>query len=638
MKTLEERILEANLEYRKGTPIIQDNEYDELVLKLKETNPNSELLLKSILEEPSGNRMEELPVPMFSLEKAKTVKELLYWMNAICGLHREDQLVIMPKYDGISLCIDERNDFCWTRGNGSEGQRSDQHYDIISKHTYSGDRTTGINHSLGEAIFPIKAFLENKGDYKSARNCVAGLFNSPEVSILLNYVNVVRYGTDLEGADKVTQLSYLKEFYPNSTAEWKVTSVASFQTKEEEVLKWLDNIFETLCTKYKCDGLVIEVNDWEKRRKLGRLPNNNPRYAISYKNPEWSERSETKVIGIERNVSKDGNVKPVILVEPIDLCGATIQRATGYNAKYLCDNNICEGSLVVIARSGDVIPKHLKTISYDKEKYKSMCDDMMECPSCGGVLKWDSTYVDLVCINGFCEQRRIAELVYFFDTLGVEEFREPTIKKIYQAGYKSTEEILKITQKQLLSIEGIGKSLANTILTQFIKLREEGVCLAKLLTAYNVFGGVLGEKTCQKIFDNLSLEDLQKIGDLTTIEIEHLTLIEGIGEKTAIVFNNGIYLYSQLDEDYILVRNVNNLKVEAAEFQMNICFSGVRDKELEKQLISKGHKIASGVTSKTTQLIVKDYNSNSSKSLKAAELGVTIYSLEDFKLLVKELM
>lgn len=635
MKALEEQILKANEEYRNGTPIMTDNEYDNLVLKLKETDPQNELLLRSVLEQPSKDRMEELPIPMFSLEKVKTVNELLYWMNAICGLQREDRLVITSKYDGISLCINEENNATWTRGNGFEGQRSDHHYSILSKHIEKGQVPSILQYTFGEAIFPTKDFLENKGEYKSARNCVAGLFNSPGTSLMLGFVDIVRYGTNLEELDKDSQLSKLKERYPTTTAAWIATTCTSFMSDEASVKRWLDEIFNTLCKKYKCDGLVIEVNNAEKRNRLGRLPNGNPRFAIAYKNPEWSERAEMKVTGIEWNVSKDGNVKPVILIDPIDLCGATVQRASGYNTKYICDNNICEGAIVVIARSGDVIPKHLKTVSYGRDNFKEMCDEMMICPSCGEPLKWDKTMTDLVCSNLFCEQRGIAELVYFFDTVGMEEFREPTIKKIYQAGYRSIAAILNLSEKRLLAIEGIGNSLANTILSQFEKLKKEGVSLAKLMTAYNVFGGGLGEKTCQKIFDNLSKEDLDKVGMSSTIEIEHLTSIEGIGEITAMAFNNGIYLYSKIEDEGISVHSIEKPKVKAAENQMNVCFSGVRDKGMEAELISKGHKIASGVTSKTTHLVVKDPNSNSSKTVKAKELGISIYSLEDFKLFVE---
>lgn len=632
MKALEEQILKANLEYRNGTPIMSDNEYDTLVLKLKETDPQSELILKSILEQPSGDRMEELPIEMFSLEKVKTVEELLYWMNTICRLNKEDKLVITPKYDGISLCINEENNAAWTRGNGFEGQRSDKHYDAIKKHTKKEVST--LLYTFGEAIFPIKDFVENKGEYKSARNCVAGLFNSPDVSPMLEFADVVRYGTDMGVLDKSTQLSRLKESYPTTTTNWITTTYASFILDEVYVKRWLDEIFNTLCTKYKCDGLVIEVNSAEKRNRLGRLRNNNPKFAIAYKNPNWSEREETKVTGIEWNVSKDGNVKPVILIEPIDLCGATIQRASGYNAKYICDNHICEDALVVITRSGDVIPKHLKTVSYDEENYRTMCDEMMTCPSCGEPLKWDNTMTDLVCLDSLCEQRRVAELVYFFNTVGMEEFREPTIKKIYRAGYQNVVSILNITPAKLFAIEGIGNSLINTILSQFEKLKKDGVSLAKLMTAYNVFGGGLGEKTCQKIFDNLSKEDLDRIGALITIETEHLTSIEGIGEITAMAFNNGIYLYSKIEAEGISVHSIEKPKVKTAENQINVCFSGVRDKGMEAELISKGHKIASGVTSKTTHLVVKDPNSNSSKTVKARELGISIYSLEDFKLFV----
>lgn len=620
--------------YAVGMPQISNAEYDSLVDRLKELDPENEFFKEAIPKtEISSDRMGKLPLPMFSLEKVKTVEELRKWIS-FCRLKNTDTLIITPKYDGISLLVNEMDCSVWTRGNGTEGQRSDEHF----KSMMNGKKnlvTSARIYSWGEAIFPTSSFLRNKGKYKSARNCVAGLFNSPDVDPMLQWVHYVRYGASNNQLSKHEQLDFLSRFFDFVTPYAKV-SAAIFQNNDKIVRGLLDNLFRAEKT-YKCDGIVIEVDDAAKRMELGRLPNMNPRYAIAYKDPEWSERELTKVIGIEWNISKDGKAKPVLLIEPVDLCGATVSRASGYNAKYICDNHICEGANIVIARSGDVIPKHLETLSYSFENYKAMMDDMMICPSCGEPLAWDYTNTELICSNSDCEQKKIAELVYFFDTLGAEEFGWPTIQKIYQAGYKTVKSILNLTIKELTSIEGIGQSLAETLCSQFVKLRVSGIPLARLMTAYNVFKGLIAEKTCQKIFDGLDKEALSKIEDFTTVEIEKLTAIEGIGETTAEVFNNGVFLYSFLDDDGIRISYVAREKVKAAENQIAVCFSGLRNKEWEEILISKGHKVASGVSKKTTHLVVKDKNSSSSKTKKSLELGIPILDEADFVKLLNTL-
>lgn len=632
-KELVKQIEKYNEAYQIGESQISDAEYDALVEQLKEQDPGNKFFKEAIPEiSMDSSRMETLPLPMFSLEKVKTVEELRKWVFETCQLKDHETLIITPKYDGISLLVDEMNLKAWTRGNGTEGQRSDTHFKTIM----NGERgCVSPFYTWGEVIFPIDSFLKNKGKYKSARNCVAGLFNSPDIDSMLQWVHYVRYGASIE-SNKSDQLDFLASKCDHVTTSTKI-SAATFKNNDEVVRNLLDDLFRKEKI-YKCDGIVIEVDNIEKRRVLGKLPNMNPRYAIAYKDPEWSEREPTMVTGIEWNVSKDGKVKPVIQIEPVDLCGATVSRASGYNAKYICDNHICEGANIVIARSGDVIPKHLQTLNYSFENYKSMVDNMMICPSCEEPLAWDCTHTELVCSNSNCEQRKISELVYFFDTLGAEEFGLPTIQKIYQAGYKTVKSILDLTVKELTLIEGIGQSLAETLCNQFIKLRKGGVPLARLMTAYNVFKGLIAEKTCQKIFDGLDQESLKGVENyFQMIPIKKLTAIEGIGEITAQAFNNGILLYSLMEDDGVQISYVARTQIKTAENQITVCFSGLRNKEWEEILINKGHKVASGVSKKTTHLVVKDKNSASSKTKKSKELGIPILDEADFVELLKTL-
>lgn len=636
IKELEDQIRNYNVNYRKGNSLISDSEYDALFKELQEKDPENDLFKVGVIESLKDfqeymERMEKLPIPMYSLEKVKSVEELKKFISNNWNLQHDDKIIITPKYDGISLCVNEKEKKAWTRGDGSKGQRSDEHYKKVNPlQTFPSH----ITYTFGEAIFKTEVFLANKGEYKSARNCVAGLFNSPEVSEMLSHVSYVRYGTDREDLDKSVQLSELEKVFQEKVTPYWVTTAFLFMNDGESILKFLNNIFEKI-TEYKCDGLVIEVDKASIRNKLGRLPNGNPRYTIAYKNESWSERAETIVREIEWNVSKDGKVKPVLIFDPVDLCGATVRRATAYNAKYLYDNNICEGASIIIARSGDVIPKHLKTLHYDSKSLRDEMDKSAVCPSCGETLKWDGTMTELVCTNSECKDKKIQKLVFFFSTLGTEEFREPTIRKIYDAGYETVKSILEITPAELTSIEGIGESLSKKLREQFNAYRDSGVPFARLLTALNVFEGTLGEKTCQLIFNNLISEDLDKVCDLEEIPLENLTAIKGISEITAMAFNKGIKTFSLAESFDIGISCVAQRVIETTGDQMSICFSGFRNKEWETALSSKGHKLVNSVSKNTSILVVKDKEGTSSKIKKAQELGISILSLSEFeKLLV----
>lgn len=628
LKELENNIRKYNKAYREGRTLISDAEYDFLVESLRKNDPENSIFTKGIIEDSPKDRMEKLPLPMFSLEKMKTIKDLLSFMKNQWKISKtkDIDIVITPKYDGISLCIDEKNQKAWTRGDGIEGQRSDAHYALMKK---DSDVSIFVSYSYGEAIFNIYDFLEHKGSYKSARNCVAGLFNSPEPSELLKYVTYVRYGSDREDLNKDEQLNLVNPELP-----YKLINSSYLLEKDEKDLKsWLDKVFEKITTGYKCDGLVIELNDAKLRKKLGRLPNGNPRYAIAYKDPLWAERADTVVTGIEWNVSKDGLVKPVILIDPVDLCGATIQRVTGHNAAYICDNHICTNAEITIARSGDVIPKHLKTLKYQEEDYQREIDDAMICPTCGEPLKWNENHVELVCTNKLCEEQLIQKLVHFFSILNFDEMREATIRKFYSAGYITLRQILKIKRDELIKIEGFGTSSADTLLSQFENVVENGVSLSELMTALNCFNGAFGVKTCQLIIDQLNENDIEKLCDLETIEESHLIAIKGIAPITAHTFNQGITSFREI-ESVVPVSYVRRRSKSMTDEQINVVFSGFRDKELEKELVDRGWNVTSSVSKNTTYLVVKDLTSSTSKIQKAKSLNIKVIEIEEFRKMI----
>lgn len=629
-KELEGKIIEANQKYREGTPIMSDKEYDLLIDQLKKEYPDSEILTKPIIEEnKKGDRMEKLPYPMFSLEKVKTISEIRRWVKDVWELHPTNKVVITPKYDGISLLVDESTNECWTRGDGVEGQRSDRHYEYVNHGNPMGKKSC---FTFGEAIIPIGMFLKNVKPlgYKSARNAVAGAFNADDFNAqVLGNTAYVRYGIMNSDRDKSMQLAELRNDYGNYATQYWVTSAGVFDDNKT-ALTYLNDLFESI-KNFKCDGLVIEVDNKTKREELGRLPNGNPRYAIAYKNPDWQERFTTKVKKIEWSISKDGKAKPVIVFDPVEFDGATVSRCTGYNAKYITDNHISPNAYIVVSRSGDVIPKHLETISYSVELFREMCDGMMICPSCGNPLKWDETLTDIVCINPDCKEKIIKQITYFFTTLETEEMQEATVRKFYEGGLNSVEKIVNASEKELSQIGGIGAKLSKKLRGQFDKYADNGVSFAKILTAYNVFGGVIGEKTCQMIFDSLSDEDVKVLFNDGTLPNKTLLSIDGVAETTATSFNNGLAVFFNIIENSPFPISYVKNNVVLADNPESVCFTGFRNKEWEERLSKEGHKVVSGVSKNTTILVTKDKESSSSKVKKAKGLSIPILTPEEFE-------
>lgn len=629
---LEKQIRDYNRAYRRGEPLISDAEFDDLVELLHKVNPNAAWFKTGVNDEPES-RKERLPIPMYSLEKVKSFDEIVRWIES-CGLESTDKLVITPKYDGISLCVNEKTGDAWTRGDGEVGQACRDRFKKLNNSVF--DLGNGeVTYTFGEAIFKNSEFLKIKEEtqYKSARNAAAGLMNAQYISSFISAITYVRYGCDREDWDKQKQLDFLNQCGREQETFYTTVPVGSLIQSEDIFNDMMDRLFDMLTVNFKCDGLVIDVNSAEKRKELGRLPNNNPKYAIAYKNPDWSEREETKVEKVRWQISKDGRLSPVIDITPIDLCGATVSKCTAYNARYVNNNFIKEGSRVIICRSGDVIPKHLKTISYTFEK-KFLPE---VCPVCGKPLSWSENNVDLICTNSLCDGKRLAECVYFFTVMGFEEFGEPTIKKLFNAGYKSAREILNLTYEDLVKIEGIGNVGAKVLSKQFADLEKKGTNFAKLLTALNMFNGVIAEKTCQKILDGLKLYTYADVSSFAkecdeswATDIEKN--VEGVGSITALAFINGVIDWWSNEEPGVSIPvTYYGLEEKSFEGQMTVVFTGFRSSEAENKLKEKGHKIGSSVSKKTTCLVVKEKGLGTTKEKKAEQYGIPIFTFEEFK-------
>lgn len=635
---LERQIRMLNDFYRQGSPKVTDEEFDDLVELLKKINPNANWFKRGI-NDYVGDRKEKLPIPMYSLEKTKSYEEICKWVKSL-ELQNNDLVVITPKYDGISLCVNECVGDAWTRGDGEFGQHCNHHFNVMRNNLWDPHSYNDIIFTFGEAIFRNDTFLKIKegSPYKAARNAVAGLINSPQISSLVQNITYVRYGCDKEDWDKKVQLEFLNEASYCETCKFTCIPIGSLIQNEKSFIDQMNTLFEKLTMNFKCDGLVIDVNDAKKRNELGRLPNGNPKYAIAYKNPDWAEREETIVKKVDWQISKDGRLAPVVYVESVELCGATVSKCTAYNARYVFNENIDEGARIVIARSGDVIPKHLKTVVKPQQTNLPTL-----CPCCGKPVKWNENGVDLICSNEDCDGILLARCVYFFSTLEFEEFRESTIKKIFNFGYKYPYQIVDMSEEELNEVEGLGKVASNYLLKQFETLKKKGTNFSKLLTAINYFKGVLAEKTCQKILDGMKLftkkdvdafiEVLDKGGIERNVTYSDIANIEGIGETTAIAFMKGIDEWSKESGNHynFIPITFYGLEEKTFEGQMTVVFTGFRDKSLENRLIQLGHKIGSSVSKKTSCVVVKEKGIASTKEKKAQSLGISIFTIQEFK-------
>lgn len=648
---LGQEIRRLNALYRAGTPEVSDAEYDAMVETWRKEFPDDPWF--STIEPATVNegRKRKLPIPMKSLNKVKSLADIKQWLKSL-AIPDTAKLVITPKYDGISWLHNEKTGETFSRGGAeNEGQDCTRHY-MMGMH-YSDLLSAGITFSYGELVFLTKNWKEHfvgktspEGlPYKSPRNTVAGLINRDEPTEALRHASYIVYGADEQS---LSSFSNFEDFL-TCVADLHTCPIYNKITEQEELPfvttlasdlneESLAQLFSYWKQYAYIDGLVIYLNDFSLWRAIGRQQTTgNPLYAIAYKHPDFTDAFDTTVKGIDWKISKAGALKPVVNIEAVDTGDCTMENPTGYNAKYIFENSIGKGAGISVTRSGGVIPKILSVINpATSQTMLELRDSLLYCPDCGKPTKWNDSKVELICTNPNCPGIRLAKVVHFYSTLEAEQMGEETIARLFKAGYDTLRRILDITFDEIVRIDGFGDGIANVILEANRKIRE-GVEVTKLMHASDCFVGI-GQVKAKALLSDLNEGDRLAFfnGCVHTSEGFDTTPQFLSLSKTMQSFLKGIVPFY----DFIAENNLKLLPMEEAPSAignkyagMKVCFTGIRDKELETEIITQGGEVVSGISKKTTHLIVADHNSESSKTAKAKSLNIPIFTVDEFKLL-----
>ena len=602
-KTVDAEVKKLNKLYREGNPQITDSEYDRLIDTIKFVNPESEIFTSGVIEtvEVDSDRKETLKYPMFSLDKESSLSEIHKWI-VNKGLPLSTLLVCTSKYDGISILKDEDTCLAWTRGDGVEGETVHEHYKKL------GDTAQRMSvYTIGEMIIPKPVFAsrtyyrENGEAFKNARNMIAGLKNNDRVSEDLKYAKHVRYGFASEDftKNKTEQLDFISKYL--SPVPYKVFRADELNIDE------LNELFFEWGKEYDIDGLVLDIEDKDIRKSLGRERNNNPAYARAFKNPEWSAKLKTTILDIEWNISKQGYLKPVAILDPIDLDGVTVSRVTLNNAKFAKDNDLGVGSEVVIIRSGMVIPKIVEVVKATGFKL----------PEIGLDVFWNDNGVELCVAN--TDEQQMKKIISFFEILSTDNVSEGVIKQLYEAGFKSVRAILDLTKNDFEKIDRFGKRKAEIVFNS-IKKATTNVSLSKLMHASNLFVG-LGSKKLELLIhfkEKPSFEDIIKV--------------EGFSDISAKAYLDNYDNFYEFIKDLPVTIEKEKEKTTSVGNDLSglvFVFTGIRMKNEEDILISRGATIGGSVSKNTTHLVCKDANSGSAKLEKAKSMGVKIMGVDE---------
>jgi NAD-dependent DNA ligase len=602
---LNQMLIESNKAYyNNNEPLMSDDQYDILREYTLEKHPNN-LIAKNAhaemnMEEVTKNKVQ-LPYEMWSMDKIKPDTEALEkWTKKYEGPY-----VLSCKLDGVSgLYVSP--DKLFTRGNGRIGQ--DISY-LIPYLQLPKQNNLAIR---GEFIIPKNLFESKYADkFSNARNFVSGIVNKKTVNPeQINDIDFVAYEL-IEPSEKPSKQL---EILTNLDIE-----VVRFLKEEEISNELLSELLQTWRNdyKYEIDG-VICVND-----EIYKRSSKNPDHAFAFKMVLGDQIAETKVLNVIWTASKDGYLKPRVQIEPVKLGGATIEYATGFNAKFIVDNKIGVGAVISIIRSGDVIP-HILSVTRPAPEPQMPNRDY----------SWNETNVDIILNNKTDDEIVNQKIITaFFKTIDVEGLGPGNVKKIIKAGYTTIPDILKMSEEDFMKVEGFKDKTSKKLFTG-IKEKINKASLPTLMDATNIWGRGFGKKRFASILkDNPDII----ISDVPVSEKEKLVEeVPGMAKKSAIKFVENLNKFKEWAEssnlsDKLIYNENEKADISHPLYDKNIILTGFRDKELQNKLEEIGAKLGNSVSKNTFIVLVKDLDETTGKVDEAKKLNIPIMTIDQFK-------
>lgn len=431
---LESLIVKYKDAYYAGSPLVSDAEYDRIEEELRKLSPKSEVLSMVGAETEGGVTHDP---PMLSINKVKNIDEAVAWAD-------HEEIVWGYKADGTSVNLDYADGRligASTRGDGFIGENVTRHAMVM------GDvpRTVNIKTPFkvrGEAYIPLSTFV-TLGEFKSPRNLATGTLNLKEAT-LTKQRNLRLMAWDLIVKDK--PMTYVKKI-ENLKRMGFITADQGLVEPSEMIELYSDITSRRDTFDFDMDGLVFKMNDPDVQARMGET-SHHPRWIIAVKFPP--KEDSTMIKNIVWQIGRSGKITPVAEVNPIDLSGATISRATMHNARFVLDNKIAVGDTVFIVRSGDVIPKIVGVASHGKNSVVLP----KVCPVCGCPVEFDG--VTLWCRNKNCGEAQLQGIIHFVQTVGMEGLGTKTLQALWDDGkIKSAADLYELDKLYLTRTFGI---------------------------------------------------------------------------------------------------------------------------------------------------------------------------------------
>ena len=629
--------------YVLDNPTVSDKEYDKAYDELRRLEEESGVIFpdsptRRVGGEPLKGFVKHTHIArLFSLDKAVSAEELRAFLTRVDkGAAGQKDYTVEYKFDGLTVCLTyDKGEFvrATTRGNGTVGEDVTAQVLTIKsfplKISYQG--TLEVR---GEAIIRLSVldkYNQTAAEpLKNARNAVAGAIRNLDPKITAQrkaeiYFYDVNYTSDGAPMSQTDAHAFLKKegfkVFPYFRICHNVEEVLDAVNEVERERKNLDVL---------TDGAVIKLNDAVLREELG-YTDKFPRWAIAYKFE--AEEVTTLLKEVIWQVGRTGKLTPLALLDPVELGGATVSRATLNNYGDILRKDVKLGSRVLVRRSNEVIPEILGTTEH--YAHSQSIEKPAICPACQSELLEIGAH--LFCPNRLCTPRIVAALDHYAskNAMNIDGFSESTaLQLVERKGVTKYSDLYRLTVEDLAELEGFKDKKINNLLTAIEKSKTP--TLDAFIYAIGVEGvGRVAAKDLATRFK--SMENLQNA------TVEELIALENVGEITA----NAIVAYFQDENNLAELAALKEVgvaptwseeKKEGIFSRQSVVLTGTlanyKRSQAQKLIEERGGVCQSSVTAKTTLVIAGE--EAGSKLDKARKLGITVIGEAEFTAMLEK--
>ncbi|HUK95006.1 MAG TPA: NAD-dependent DNA ligase LigA [Gaiellaceae bacterium] len=626
-------------------PEISDAEFDRLFDELKaleEEHPD--LITRESPTQrvgaPPSDRFQKVQhlTPMGSLEKVTDDESLFKWAEDVRKRLDSDEpvaYVIEPKIDGLAINLTYENGLLArgaTRGDGFQGEDVTVNLRTIPSVPLKmrGDALPPVAEIRGEVYLPLSGFRElneriaelGQKIAPNPRNAAAGSLRQKDSSItasrpLAVWVYGLGAAEDLRLASHWEELEWLREhgFRTNPFAE----RLESIEEVAKRCVEWERRRTEL---DYEIDGIVIKVDSLEQQAVLGAL-HSRPRWARAFK---WAPMTaQTKLLKIAIRVGRTGALNPWAMLEPVQVGGVTVSRATLHNEEDINRKDIREGDLVIVQRAGDVIPQIVGPAGAHARGTKPFRMPK-KCPLCGAnVVKPEGEAMHR-CPNRACPSRGLETLINWVQGAGdIDGVGEQLMRRLWDLGLvRSLPDLYRLTKEQLLELDGFQEKSASNAIAAIEQ--SKATPFSRVLLGLNIPD--VGWVTAQNLARHFGA--VERLASASQEEIQE---VEGIGPERAEAIAewfadaDNLRLVEELEELGLLFESGPEERpvegpLTGSTYVITGTLEGFSRDEARKALEAKGAKVGDSVSKKTTGVIVGE--NPGSKLAKAEQLGVPV--------------